>query len=260
MDQQPPPSVQTPTPNTAPAQTPVPPPPPGNQPVQPPPPTSPTNSAPMEMPTKNRRKFLIIGIILLIVIAIGAAAYFLFMNKPAPVVKTNKPAVVQSPPTPTPDPTATWETYTNTIEGFSFKYPPGTKKNGEGAISSGKQVLGQSVEMQYNDIDLSVSVQKTLQPVKQGTESATINGVVWSLEYQPKPTNNCQGMGLGPCTSSLQYRSEQNGKLVSFYFTNTSDRQWAEQIVSTFQFVSISHPATPSINQPSASSTAQPVQ
>lgn len=266
MDQQQPPPVQPPVSNTASqqpanippiqqtqAQTPAPPP-SGNQPVQPPPPASPTNSAQMQMPTHTKRKLLVIIIISLIVIVVVVAAYFLFMNKPAPTAKTTKPVVVTVSPTPTPDPTANWETFIVDEENFSFKYPPGGKISGQGPISDIQNIrIGEVASVVYNNIDISVSVSSpiapTPTPIKVSTESATIKGVVWNIEFSPKPAS-CQGMGLGPCISYLYYSSVQNNKNVTFSFGDTNDRKLAEQIISTFQFIQSSPSAAPSMNQP----------
>ncbi len=87
-----------------------------------------------------------IVVAVLILLAVGASAYFLGKNsqspeviKPVSVPKSNqtvvpdqakvseKPAVVNA--TPTPDPTADWKVYTNSKYGYSVKYPLNLKVN-----------------------------------------------------------------------------------------------------------------------------------
>lgn len=58
--------------------------------------------------------WILLGILVLIT-AIGSTAYFLNRNQ----AKT----VVQSTPSPTPDPTANWKTYSDPSINFTFKYP-----------------------------------------------------------------------------------------------------------------------------------------
>lgn len=79
-------------------------------------------------PIKPASKFsikAIIGTIIFLLLAGGAAAGYVyrepimsFVSKPTPT-----PIAAQTSPTPTPDPTANWKTYTNTSYNFSFKYP-----------------------------------------------------------------------------------------------------------------------------------------
>ena len=65
----------------------------------------------------NKRIFAI-AVVLVLLIAGGASAYFILM-KPTP--KTPAQTVVK--PTPTPDATASWKTYTNDGYGYEIKYP-----------------------------------------------------------------------------------------------------------------------------------------
>lgn len=89
-------------------------PPPVEQIVPTAPPVSPENS--------NRNFWKTIGIGMSIVsfgIALAVGGYLLVVSK-------NKPAEVsisQITTAPTPDPTASWKTYTNALLGYSFRYP-----------------------------------------------------------------------------------------------------------------------------------------
>lgn len=77
----------------------------------------------------HQKGFANIVMVLAIVILVGVAGYFVFVNKSEPVAQqTPTPTQTQKPtlptPTPTPNPTANWKTYTNTEYGLELKYPP----------------------------------------------------------------------------------------------------------------------------------------
>ena len=79
---------------------------------------------PPQEPVKKKSRVFTIAIIMLLISILALAGYFLWINyfgggKPAP---TPTP-VVTIAPTPTSDPTANWETYLDSENGFSFKYP-----------------------------------------------------------------------------------------------------------------------------------------
>ena len=74
------------------------------------------------MPAKPKSWFLILLIIFIILLSLGTAGFFAYqyVQLKNQVIQT-KPTPVTSP-SPTPDPTANWKTYTNTA-GYSIKYP-----------------------------------------------------------------------------------------------------------------------------------------
>jgi len=81
-------------------------------------------SAPLPNPSSHSRIFIIVlGVVILVVIGIGS--YLLGTRKNQTVVQnqqiTTSPTVTQ--PSPTPNPTANWKTYTSTKYGFGIKYP-----------------------------------------------------------------------------------------------------------------------------------------
>jgi len=86
--------------------------------------TSPVISPVPEAPKKSNKKlFLIVGIIILVLVLVagGIGAYFL-MKGQSEVSPTPTP-VATIVPTASPNPIADWETYTNTKYGFSIRYP-----------------------------------------------------------------------------------------------------------------------------------------
>ncbi|MDO8270187.1 MAG: hypothetical protein Q7T54_05980 [Candidatus Levybacteria bacterium] len=101
------------------------------QPIQSPTPQPEASKTPIENPIKPASKFsvkAIIGIIIFLILAGGAAASFTvfrpqimsLVSKPTPT-PTVIPGLTRNPVSPTPDATANWKTYK--IEGLSFKYP-----------------------------------------------------------------------------------------------------------------------------------------
>lgn len=79
-------------------------------------PTPPLTSPAIEPKKGFNKKIFAIAVILVLLIAGGASAYFI-VNKPTP----KAPIQTVMKPTPTPDPTADWKTFTG--NGFSYKYP-----------------------------------------------------------------------------------------------------------------------------------------
>ncbi|HSX40096.1 MAG TPA: hypothetical protein VLF68_00635 [Candidatus Saccharimonadales bacterium] len=99
-----------------------------NQPNQVPPvqnlPQTPVPSANQTPPAPHFPKTLLIGVVVFILVILGAGAFVLQS-------KNNKQQIAQLTPAPTkpitppstPDPTANWKTYTNTMYGYTLKYP-----------------------------------------------------------------------------------------------------------------------------------------
>ncbi|HVT00872.1 MAG TPA: hypothetical protein VHE53_01395 [Patescibacteria group bacterium] len=73
---------------------------------------------------KLKLSILIAGIVLSLVLAGAAFASFLLIEKqkPTPTDQNIKPKPTASP-SPTPNQTSNWKTFTNSLYGFSFKYP-----------------------------------------------------------------------------------------------------------------------------------------
>lgn len=69
-------------------------------------------------------KMLLIGLgAFLIIIIGGGIGYFLGVDNSEQTTPANTTPIVKVSPTPTPDPTANWKTYTNTKYGYEAKYP-----------------------------------------------------------------------------------------------------------------------------------------
>jgi len=74
-----------------------------------------------EIPSSGNKLKWILLIVVLLLFIFGGGTYYLRVKQVKQITPT--PAIVQSTPTPTPDPTANWKTYKNTLYGYEFKYP-----------------------------------------------------------------------------------------------------------------------------------------
>lgn len=74
-----------------------------------------------EQPKKSNKKFLLIGLVLLILVPLVFATYKYLPTKTTP---SPTPTIVK--PTSTPDPTASWKTYSG--RGLKFNYPSNYKQ------------------------------------------------------------------------------------------------------------------------------------
>ncbi len=165
-------------------------------------------------------------------ILIGIGGYFLGAKKSQPPVQK----IVVSP-TPTPDPTANWNTYADDQENFLFKYPAEAKIVGNGPVSAGKDsvVIGKAISVSGLNLNLDMSVASYTPPQLTSNEHFSTNGVLWNVVFND-PKGNCSG-GLGPCVSTLTYQAVVNNKMITFVFRDTDKRIVPEQILSTFKFL-----------------------
>lgn len=118
----PPPPPVTPQPATPPpppVQPPSPPPTRPNDPVPPPPPSI----QPEEQGPHSNLTLLLIGILAIIILAVGAWWYWQSQMGLKPVLESEVTEEVPQQPAIAPDPTANWQTYGNEEYGFEFKYP-----------------------------------------------------------------------------------------------------------------------------------------
>ena len=70
----------------------------------------------------NQKSFANIILVIIVVVLVGAAGYFAFVKKPAPIAQDKTLPSTQN--TVPPDKTAQWRTYTNTEYKYRVSYPP----------------------------------------------------------------------------------------------------------------------------------------
>lgn len=218
--------------------------------VQSPSTTIPTDT-PQEVPTdslkppSNKKKIIgVVGIVFLLLAALGAAGYFYFQNQ-----QLKKEVVTQPTSTPLPaevstkegDPTADWAEYVNTKFGIKLKYPQDWFSQ---SCSDQNLILDPTVEPicetePYNAIIIVVnddirSVDKIVEgwlPQFKYTRKDSSQEVIGNFKYavekvQPAP---------GPDNMVVIYIPLANGKLI-FYINDTQYEKIADQILSTFEF------------------------
>src|SRR3989344_7665167 len=139
----------------------------------------PLNQTPFPVNHSSKSKVIpiILGVVAVVAIAIGA--YALGTKQSQPVVKNQQ--ISASPttiPTPTPDPTANWKTYTNVSGNFSIKYPSEWTYVAGGSINTGTETIsfGQNVSGITEDTDSKMSIQ--MQKTSAGT------GIVDAKSYK----------------------------------------------------------------------------
>lgn len=106
---------------------------------------------PPPSPIKPSRKFsvkIIIGIVVFLLLAGGAAAGYIFREQLDLVSKPNPTLTPITTVTPTPNPTADWKTYTNNSLGYTLKYPTNWNIASPGFETG---ILLQTEELQITD-------------------------------------------------------------------------------------------------------------
>lgn len=272
MDQQPPVPPMPITPSSQPAAvtppptdstTPVASPLAGNQPMQPPTPTA-GSQTPAQLPPHNSKKVMMIIIAIVIVIAIGIAVYFLLFNKPAPGAKTAIPTITKSVPTPTPDPTANWKTYTNPF--YSFKYPETLTIMTEPAKSI------YDVRLQNDDYNISfqtinfgsgMTLEKLVKPKLYSIEQTKTLVTKDGLTVDGKPAYRGEGQiqipGVKMVYSIVEGILVEDNKYLEVIANASPNMPAAEltkvldEILATLQFTSSTPSAAPSTSQSSPS-------
>ena len=151
-----------------------------------------------------KSKLPLVSAVLLLLVLIGAAGFFLGKSLGQP--KTSPPSISQvSPtptpenpiPTPTPDPTANWKTYINSLNRYSLKYPSDQQVKFDtldpyiGICGLGKSDI--SILLYPPDKNVSV-----IDPEFSGNLALTIKTINNSGKYsiQEWVNKNCQGTWL----------------------------------------------------------------
>jgi hypothetical protein len=157
-------------------------------------------SQPVNSPEKPKTNWpLIGGIVLACFVVFGFGGYYLGRQssnntEPSDLPQSySSPTATVSSPTPessiqptTPNKTADWDSYSNTLAGFSIKHPAGWRKvETENWIGFGPKEIGEDVLMGvsfYNKSEKTISqikdeVGKQFSDRKQTDEAITFNGI-----------------------------------------------------------------------------------
>lgn len=185
-------------------------------------------------------KLLIIALLFFVIDFISPAFILVGIIKPiytltSSIGSSATPKTTQYSPSPTPDPTANWKTFTNTIYGFSFKYPDTATVQELPALNNSSIPNGKQTVIQIDDAKLSI-IPNPLGDLKPPLKVTpiTIDGIKTDKSYI---TNTHIGI-------YLTYRLPNNYKQV-LYITfdlpsESSKREQIDnlldQILSTFKF------------------------
>jgi hypothetical protein len=246
----------------------------------------------VQIPPKSKRKFVIIGIVIaaLLLIAGSSFAAYHYIKKPqkqkvactqeirvcpdgSNVGRTGPNCSFAPCPTTTPDPTASWKTYTNTQYGFEFKYPQrlvinpnfptGNLLPGLGIVESQITIADpttyhQDASLYSKDIDTGVRYDG-MQIIISDTEGENYNNVfIDSLrtmtfgasnrEFITKTPNNIKvnnitwayihGTGNFPINYFIYYLDNKKALIINkMENKNISFDSEFNQILSTFKFI-----------------------
>jgi hypothetical protein len=206
----------------------------------------------MPTPVKSNSPLLMVFIVIILLFALGAAGYFAYQNwqlkqQISQVQPTPTPQIT---PTTTPDPTADWKTYTNSVYSYSFKYPNDWKTRpfagSQETIESAKSF---SLETEQSDSKAQVSAYQ----LDGNTDLET-----WITSHGPSGKSgeiffplveNVEKINYGSLTAikfknsipgltgkHTSIATSSNKYVVVFVITNESDLLIIDQILSTIKF------------------------
>ncbi len=208
-------------------------------------------SIPPELP-KTFPKWIIIGIILLLLAATSVFAYKYYQLKqptfnPQP---TPTPQTTNINPSPTPDPTANWKTYTNDEFKFSLRHPNSWDTKMLGSDNSKTLIIApqDTIVKLPNEgfgggsfLTLSVNFYKQPQSTPKTDESQLISQVSSiTLDHKPAQRYTTQilqdlpGFSKGDVIDTVVI--ENNGLYLKIDFMKKEYKTIFDQILSTFKF------------------------
>lgn len=193
-----------------------------------------------EVPSKNWLKsFLLILLGVVVLLAVAGGSYYLGTQKiSTSTVATKAKVSPTSPPTPTPDTTANWQTYTAPTIAISVKYPQGwtvTERKAPG------QVYGVTLSGVQGSVDIAwgsngggfggACTDGTQQTLNFGGENVTAcerlqgQNESWGLLYKKVGNisfsanaivNACPGIGCGPISATVAQETLATNQKIIF--------------------------------------------
>jgi hypothetical protein len=196
--------------------------------------TQESSDQPLNQPTtepvspKKPKKWLIPTLVVTLILALGTAGFFAYKYF-FPVKQAISPYPQAPTSTPLVDPTTSWETFTNTKFGYTFKYPTGwTPTRGPGNLSDAE--LGKGREINVYD--------------PQSTEVINRPGTGFTIDtnklHKTGDTKNCSN--LDDCIQKSTTFFPENAMELNTTFQNnpakkiTYDRE-TEIYTQTFSYV-----------------------
>lgn len=198
---------------------------------------------------KDPHGITIAAMAVFVLLSLGAVAFLYYQNQQLKNLLSGYQTVTSQTPSPTPDVTATWQTYTNTAGGYSYKVPPEWKS----ATSSAKvsqSLFGPSAS-KVSGLG-GVEVTKSSNTVDQYVANLLSQGVFSAISQNNTVINGLNGVELnykGSATSGWSFYVSNGVNIYNIYINSLQAPDVANfnLLLSTFQFV------TPTLASPSPS-------
>lgn len=217
------------------------------EPIQPQPISS-EQSTSQQVPVKEpntHQTFFLVLITLLVLIIIATSAYILGSKSATKEEIAQTIPTLAPSPTPTPDETANWETYTNSS--FSFKYPSGWTTKIDDHNVQVTNPDNQTLSINFKNKNDSTKIKRTGVGAGDLVDSGTImfgnqtvskQTLVFEGTEKTILYNNASEIYVGDIVFSLSLDNYSSEKISTL---SKETQSTADQILSTFKFT----PASP---------------
>jgi len=153
-----------------------------------------------------RKRFFLLGLVIVLVVAAASFGGYWWLHRPQPSNSTSAATAT--------DPTASWNTYTNTLYGYSLKYPP------KCIISDSE--WGCAATGTSEHVSISLGDEFTFQVVHQTLPDGRPLGDASKL--LPSDIYDCFGSIWG--ASVPQPTTEVNGATAAYKFSGATEGTW----------------------------------
>lgn len=216
--------------------------------------TLPTPEPILPIPRKKLRLLVPILIIIFLLI-VGSTGFYFFKTSisnptPTPTLKLESTPSIILGASPTPDPTATWKTYTSVLGKYSMEYPANYKllENEKGSVDGitvkvpqTTTIISPSLSGLNTNFQMSVSYQNGAENLSDKQIAEKIGTTILAKPYRISEENGLlfEDTPLGPFGSSIIY-IKNNGKAYQITIESQSSfsliKTYVDQILSTFKF------------------------
>lgn len=193
----------------------------------------------------NQKGFSNLLVLLVILLIVGAGGYYFLQNQ-KPVSPSS---ISTSKVSPTPDPAASWKTYTDSVNSFSFKYPSDLElksENNQLALkenpgSSGPDIITASITTNKSDFinfTQSEMCDKVFSDNYKGSAKVCVKEPKdLNLDGVPAKSFEYIEIGIGGGDYRIIQSKKQSLQLkISFVVGKEDGRKVFDQILPTFKF------------------------
>ncbi len=201
--------------------------------------TPPTSNPPPIV--KKSAKFsikAIIGTIIFLLVAGGAAAGFVYKDEIVLLVSKPSPTpTISVSPSPTLDPTADWNIYSN--HAVEFKYPKDATvtENSNGSTQETVHFDFGDKKIVFEKLEVDKKSKGQEAPYNQTDLVQTINNISWKVVLPESTSEYCDA---GECSQTApSFYSYRNAYRYAFYYYSNELQGTVKQILSTFKFTDL---------------------